>query len=526
MESEHRCSFHFSAMFDWDDEELSDIIWGETGGDDDHLVSYQVKSDGKPPASHREGVSEAWNIEALSFKHGDQNKLETKSASHIKLESSTKQGADEARPTLTLSKDSWSGLSSCEESSKNAIEISKHEDGSVQQGTNSEVIQKQQVDGEQSDFIDYDWDNIRSFDDLEKIFSNDNPIFGHSCLPSTDELWPSTKDLPSGPDQHFLMCIESPNLGLGELQSTIENTETEEEYMLDQYQPFSRAYNEVSNITPTASEMIPTYDGDEKIPIVKQQENPHAGQGQIISEEHGQTSQSGSTSIKELNNQYLSVSQHCQSVVPSQPSHLQGAQCLQYNQNLSSPDFTNQYQMTFTPLTMTPQEKIEKLKRRQQMRAMMAIQRQQQQLSDQLLSPTDHSMEAEGSFHTPPSSAAHPNSSVLNQLQEIISKLDVRIRLCIRDSLFRLAQSAAQRQHTDNDTKGIQEVAGNKEESTSNTRIARLPNVEAETNPIDRTVAHLLFHQPLEVLSTNASKDEAVDSGVMVVDPPPHPPTE
>lgn len=43
-------------------------------------------------------------------------------------------------------------------------------DGMAQPGINSEIFQKQQVDGEQSDFIDYGWDNIGSFDDLDKIF--------------------------------------------------------------------------------------------------------------------------------------------------------------------------------------------------------------------------------------------------------------------------------------------------------------------------------------------------------------------
>ena len=36
------------------------------------------------------------------------------------------------------------------------------------------------------------------------------------------------------------------------------------------------------------------------------------------------------------------------------------------------------------PLTMTPQEKIEKLRRRQQMQAMLAIQKQQQEFSHQV----------------------------------------------------------------------------------------------------------------------------------------------
>ena len=37
-------------------------------------------------------------------------------------------------------------------------------------------------------------------------------------------------------------------------------------------------------------------------------------------------------------------------------------------------------------------------------------------------------------------------------------------------------------------------------------RYARMPDVETETNPIDRTVAHLLFHRPLDSTGNHADK--------------------
>lgn len=40
-------------------------------------------------------------------------------------------------------------------------------------------------------------------------------------------------------------------------------------------------------------------------------------------------------------------------------------------------------------------------------------------------------------------------------------------------------------------------------------RYTRVPDVERETNPIDRTVAHLLFHRPLELTANYFDKLES-----------------
>lgn len=195
------------------------------------------------------------------------------------------------------------------------------------------------------------------------------------------------------------------------------------------------------------------------------------------------------------------------------------------------------------PLTMTPQEKIEKLRRRQQMQALLAIQKQQKQLSLQV-PITDHSItqkySQESQIHhvegtevndlsTIPSldsvspleqddsntvSLAMDNYSleetVLYRLQDIVSKLDIRIRLCIKDSLFRLAQSAMQRQYS-NATSSTSKACKDEnklamEESKNHNRMA---DAETETNPIDRTVAHLLFHRPLELSGKHSETPES-----------------
>ncbi|PNT46577.2 hypothetical protein POPTR_003G200300v4 [Populus trichocarpa] len=92
-------------------------------------------------------------------------------------------------------------------------------------------------------------------------------------------------------------------------------------------------------------------------------------------------------------------------------------------------------------------------------------------------------------------------TSIVHQLsyQSWMSELD----FCIRDSLFRLAQSAMQRHYasdtgsTNNSSRDEQVAA--KEETSSQRRVVKMPEVETVTNPVDRTVAHLLFHRPMDI---------------------------
>ncbi|KAJ8747593.1 hypothetical protein K2173_011401 [Erythroxylum novogranatense] len=84
------------------------------------------------------------------------------------------------------------------------------------------------------------------------------------------------------------------------------------------------------------------------------------------------------------------------------------------------------------------------------------------------------------------------------QLQLVMERLDIRTKLCIRDSLYRLARSAEQRHNCANANGGNSDGR-----QTSSSAAAEEPDkpvgfmdVETNTNPIDRSIAHLLFHRP------------------------------
>ncbi|KAE9448322.1 hypothetical protein C3L33_19771, partial [Rhododendron williamsianum] len=89
-------------------------------------------------------------------------------------------------------------------------------------------------------------------------------------------------------------------------------------------------------------------------------------------------------------------------------------------------------------------------------------------------------------------------ASSFHQLQQVMDQLDLSTKLCIRDSLYRLARSAEQGHHYANINGGNIGDRDNggvlMDEGTNNCN----GFVEIETNPIDRSIARLLFHRPMD----------------------------
>ncbi|KAI5063795.1 hypothetical protein GOP47_0020465 [Adiantum capillus-veneris] len=199
--------------------------------------------------------------------------------------------------------------------------------------------------------------------------------------------------------------------------------------------------------------------------------------------------------------------------------------------------------------TMTPQEKIEKLRWRQKMQARLAVEQQQQQLINQRLipeqaqfarpssSPLNHCEEvlggpvrlAQSQCAEPLNWNGRPSSLegamledgdeslaaiVLHQLLNIASKMDTRTRLCLRDGFGRLARNARQRRAA-GDSRGLKrnselihrsgtaESSSSSEQSCSQRLLTVDDIVETETNPMDRFIAHLLFHKRFPSSYTN-----------------------
>uniref|UniRef100_A0ACD5YF38 Uncharacterized protein n=2 Tax=Avena sativa TaxID=4498 RepID=A0ACD5YF38_AVESA len=104
----------------------------------------------------------------------------------------------------------------------------------------------------------------------------------------------------------------------------------------------------------------------------------------------------------------------------------------------------------------------------------------------------------DGSFMSSLSSDNSVEESSFRQLQDAVSQLDVKTKLCIRDGLYRLARSAQNRpvfSNAVNSHGDSQDVKAMQNTDTSGRFVDRR-SIETQTNPIDRSIALLLFHQP------------------------------
>ncbi|XP_047978164.1 protein LNK2 isoform X4 [Salvia hispanica] len=594
-------------MFDWNDEELTNIIWGEAGESDDHIVPYPDQVEEKPsilfgdppkkeknphtsntsapevknpPATHEHGVELDSNCcndsgdRTTEVDHTSWSDCPNPSSSNVpKAEQDT--AGDIASENITKSSERGSLIEETSQFKKD-----------------SEIFENPPEDGEQGDFVDYGWANIGSFDDLDRIFSNQDPLFGNMGTGNDDELWSSSKDVTSSPLGTTPLSGDSTDSPFGALRSAINQSEVKAEYMPDTSQMLG--YEKLNEITshapqdvqsPATSGIIqarlaqhndriaatPTNfpgKGNRQKRSLKGQKLDNKNEVRNLRNLSGTWSSSGST-LQQVNGQCVpSVINPGPPLVLTQQSSLPRPELFQQNYLPRAPLGTPLYgSMNHHPMTsvfpqfhpgdeshdlmsssyeappsssnsiknsddaagkppaMTPREKIEKLRRRQQMRAILAIQKQQLQFGNQVSASEISGMEGGevevneslGSFPSlEPSSPGEQydsntisatfdnfsvEESVLYQLQDIIAKLDNKIRLCIRDSLSRLAQSALQRQnHNDTSstcTSSRDEVLGNKD-LVGHDRFSRTADAETDTNPIDRVVAHLLFHRPLD----------------------------
>eukprot|EP00262_Sarcandra_glabra_P011111 TRINITY_DN26829_c0_g1_i1.p1 TRINITY_DN26829_c0_g1~~TRINITY_DN26829_c0_g1_i1.p1 ORF type:complete len:775 (+),score=157.46 TRINITY_DN26829_c0_g1_i1:180-2504(+) len=682
-------------MFDWNDGELVDIIWGEVNESDDHIVPYPKDGGENTVVPFRDYGKKQRNQEASLVGKAAEPKASSGVKNDIPVlrpESKFCFDSNEDLSAPRLGTDSLPDLGTsyaargkgyAESNSVDYVGTKLSNDftkvtnmESVKDEMLTEFCHSDEVLGDedstslkklcrisaadtaqlQSDaelfgnvdaykegdsFLEYSWGNIGNFDDLDRIFRNDDSILGHELIGNADELWSSSADVISSTTHSFPMAVSYQSLEL----SASRNTSGQHGVKIDFSPPKNQSLVPDCGNEPNRSVLqnVPSKDsGTETIhcSYVNQEDEfvvgevrqsleektgddseatgvPTASQSWLASKNSGirnhfvdkvnkqrkllksrKKAEEKSKSKLSLDSrgawppstnqvqQFVNLKMHASptSSLQTFPSsvfcpkrQLGGPDSSRYLQTsnpymhsgyvyathnfpvmpllphirserdqseppLPSYEFSPgsmQYEnpskklpdAPSRPLTMTPQEKIEKLRRRQQMQAMLAIQQQQQKF-DQHITCTDPSItqkypqdnqdqgeisvdiEVEEHTKNPP---LEPNllveedgsnkismstdecslaETIFNQLQDSMEKLDMKTRLCIRDSLFRLARSAMQRQCICDTSSTNKSSRDEYEETSSYNRSTRLPDAETDTNPIDRTMAHFLFHRP------------------------------
>ncbi|KAL2491744.1 dentin sialophosphoprotein-related [Abeliophyllum distichum] len=246
-------------MFDWNDEELN-IIWGEAGESDDHIVPYPDQIKEKPPILFRDYSKKESNQEISVVTPLEKKKRTIRTEHETELECSSKYDTGDPAtgfglPLLNAGKEDHDSMGPL--ASNKMSEISKSyssKDETVQLDKESENFQNQ-TEGKEGDFVDYGWENIGSFDDLDGIFSNSDPIFGDSAVGNADELWSPSKDANNSTTRATLFSGDSSDLELGAIRNASERFENE---YLDPSQSFLPEYQNLNEITTHVPQDVQT----------------------------------------------------------------------------------------------------------------------------------------------------------------------------------------------------------------------------------------------------------------------------
>ncbi|XP_062199375.1 protein LNK2-like isoform X2 [Phragmites australis] len=552
-------------MFDWNDDQqqVGDAIWAEFNENEDHIVPYPKGAEDSTLVSigdHKNNDEEAASITGIT---------ERSACAQTELQGLEKQPANQTSEfsATRLDMESWPDLPSLNPAldrnySDDNIEstyLDFSAEPSLEKVTGNTTVQ---LDGEpevfgndheekSNSFLDCDWGNIGDLDDFDRLFSSDS-IFGNEMVASGSDFLSTSSDLMD----NTVQSTPSPLVPLNKQPSSDRG-------------PSSLLINEISGgITKQENK------GDvQKKPVRSRRKLEERCKSKISSNTSGLSQSKGQNPPASLQAPMQTVQtpqyapfhdgknmgqvQHSNQFMfpgygyPAYPfptiplvsniqakGHQPKPASTSYRPSTDSPknlsSIEKSQDIPSKPLTMTPQEKIEKLRRRQQMQALIAIQQQQQQLgqegsSSDIMAPHVYSLrnknpdslgtsividENANKVFSPeliPSSheEVHKSSAIPDdpfieekiyyQLQDALGKLDTRTRLCLRDSLLRLAHSATERQIA-GDRSSTNKTNKDEDEASENdasSRRKRSPGKEAETNtnPIDRIVAHLLFHR-------------------------------
>ncbi|CAO2208251.1 unnamed protein product [Urochloa humidicola] len=508
-------------MFDWNDEQqqVGDAIWAEFNESEDHIVPYPKGAEDSTLVrvrDHENNDEEAGSIAGVT---------EQSAGGETELQGMEKQHANPTSTHFSATRhdmESWPDLPSLNpaldrnysDDNIASTYLDFSADASLQKVTGNATVQ---LDGESevfdndleekgSSFLDCDWGNIGDFDDFDRLFSNSDSIFGNEMASNDNDFLSASSELTDNAVQSVLI----PQVPVNKQPSS-------------DHGPSLLLINEISG-------------------GITKQENKGDVQKTLVRSRRKQEERGKVSNIQAEDHQTKLAATSYQTSADS-PKH---SSSIEKSQDIPS-----------RPPRMTRQEKIEKLRRRQQMQALIAIQQQQQQfgqegsgsdtIAPQAYSPRNKNPDSFGgpividentnkvfSPEMIPMShnEVHKSSAISDdpfieekiyyQLQDALGKLDTKTRLCIRDSLLRLARSARERQIT-GDRSSTNKTTKDEDEASeqdTSTRSTRSPTKEAETttNPIDRIVAHLLFHRHCSKVVT-ATKEETIPSTRLLFEP-------
>uniref|UniRef100_A0A453EWC1 Protein LNK2 n=1 Tax=Aegilops tauschii subsp. strangulata TaxID=200361 RepID=A0A453EWC1_AEGTS len=368
---------------------------------------------------------------------------------------------------------------------------------SVQLDGESEVFGNENEE-KSNNLLDCDWGNIGDFDDFDYLFSNTEALFGNEMIVNGSNFLVTSSDVVVGTVQSIpFPCIplnKQPSSDCGSSSVLINCTpskiakqeikgDVKKRQLKSQRKPDDGSKSKTSNNTSGFSQNQGHQQPD-SLHSLSEPPVQHFQTRQYALLHDSKNMEQFQDAIQLAFPGYGYPAYPCPTIPAVSNIQAEGHQtnpkaaCYQTSVDpLKQSSSTEKPQdMPSRALMMTPQEKIEKLRRRQQQHALRAIQQQQQQFRQEgsgrdTLVPRAYSRRNKNSDSLGSSGIIdenaleqtsacrkeiHKNSGIPDdpfieekiyyELKDALGKLDARTRLCIRDSLLRLAHSSSQRQ--------------------------------------------------------------------------------
>ncbi|KAK1418285.1 hypothetical protein QVD17_27428 [Tagetes erecta] len=474
--------------------ELDDIIWDDFERSGDHIVPHPTEDHGgEDKYDGDNSIKPRLEVVPLQSKEGNLDNASS-SVCQFKEERESKTSNKE---TDVTEKDSWSHITASGDADSTK-DMLKDTSGAVDRNSYNELnlFSNDHDAKESSDLLYFGWPDMGNLEDVDKILSNCDSSFGLGITGNDDELvWLTSEDPGGGYEEALKMDLKFPCSEPSALTSVSQDHQSREsdtkasgfvsgskvEFNLKHQKKQSRQQNQTdgmkashclkghglkSNDTQISSSdksftllgnwQQTKYSGHDSVGYMRSSTYLHPGHGHAPVQSTGGSIMTGIRSKIKAPSKVHSVESSSQPSFTGNHNHVGMMQQASRNDLLPSP---KQFRML--------ENKIEC-----QSNMEGAIKGSSAELD---------------SFDVPESSSISseldeisPEATTLRQLQQVMLQLDVRTKLCIRDSLYRLARSAEQRHN----------YAGISDKYTG------LMGIETDTNPIDRTIAHLLFHRP------------------------------
>ncbi|RLN42921.1 uncharacterized protein C2845_PM01G16860 [Panicum miliaceum] len=358
-----------------------------------------------------------------------------------------------------------------------------------------------------------DWPGIDNFEDVDTLFRRSDSTYGQQQLEDTDSLsWIPSSDAVYSSDVALQQGFESSYSDYGILDG-LSAFQCAEDKSLPSVDPSTALCDNQFNDTYLFSEQKNIYQED-VMELLPTEQIPNG---------HGNIDMVGNQFSSENAIQSIEDNKFC---IPStsQPSSSQNLLKQRHHLDSSSPSniTSESYPEKFSPSGGSFAQRNSKAQKKtvniqpRHLASDNVVNRHPQTLTGRASYPCENygteekglgkrtledphvtmgtSMVVDGSFVSSISSDNSVEESSFRQLQDAVSQLDVQTKLCIRDGLYRLARSAQHRQvfpNTMNSNGDSQDV---KNAETSR-KFADPRSIETQTNPIDRSIALLLFHQ-------------------------------